>query len=295
MNTVLQSYAGAAGAAQSTWQSGSTQTSSSASSGTSQSANSSSSSSSSSSVAASKSASASKSAATAASARAKTSKDYGRTVGEPKLSDQAKAYYDKLKAKFSGMDFILVSRDMKDIAKSMAGSYANPNRMVVLIDEDKIERMATDEKFRKQYEAIISNAPAQMQMARQALAKSPAGSAVKTIGIQVDSKGLTSMFAVVDKSLAAQRTRMAKKAEQKRADKKKAKKEAEKERLEKRLEERRANGKKSKETDTDDEIITADSLEDLLKKLEELVYSDMSNWLRTEEEMQRGQHIDFRG
>ena len=30
--------------------------------------------------------------------------------------------------------------------------------MVVLIDEDKIERMAEDENYRRQYEAIIANA-----------------------------------------------------------------------------------------------------------------------------------------
>ena len=42
-----------------------------------------------------------------------TKAGYGTVVGNVELSDKAKAYYDKLKNKFHGMDFILVSKDMK--------------------------------------------------------------------------------------------------------------------------------------------------------------------------------------
>ena len=40
------------------------------------------------------------------------------------------------------IDFILVSKDQKANAQANAASYANGNKMVVLIDEEKIERMA---------------------------------------------------------------------------------------------------------------------------------------------------------
>ena len=53
------------------------------------------------------------------------------------------------------MNFILVSEDQKENAKANAAGYANSNNMVVLIDEDKIERMASDENYRKQYEGIL--------------------------------------------------------------------------------------------------------------------------------------------
>ena len=95
----------------------------------------------------------------------KNSKVSGKTIGEPKLSDKAKEYYEKLKKKFSTMDFILVSKDMKETAKANAGQYANANKMVVLIDEEKIERMAEDESYRKQYEGIIANASSHEQPA----------------------------------------------------------------------------------------------------------------------------------
>lgn len=65
---------------------------------------------------------------------------YGRTIGEPKLSDTAKEYYDQLKKKFNNYDFILVSRDEKENAKANAARYAGGSKTVVLIDEDKIER-----------------------------------------------------------------------------------------------------------------------------------------------------------
>ena len=52
--------------------------------------------------------------------------EYGRTIGEPKLSEEGKKYYDELKNKFKGYDFILVSKDQIENAKSQAARYANP-------------------------------------------------------------------------------------------------------------------------------------------------------------------------
>ena len=88
----------------------------------------------------------------------KTGTVTGRTIGNPKLSEKAAKYYEELKRKYSNMDFILVSKEQKANAQANAASYANGNKMVVLIDEEKIERMATDENYRKQYEGIIKNA-----------------------------------------------------------------------------------------------------------------------------------------
>lgn len=113
----------------------------------------------------------------------KSSKVSGKTIGEPKLSDKAKEYYEKLKKKFSTMDFILVSKDMKETAKANAGQYANANKMVVLIDEEKIERMAEDESYRKQYEGIIANASSQLATMQSRFANGQSG--VKAYGIQV--------------------------------------------------------------------------------------------------------------
>ena len=71
--------------------------------------------------------------------------DYGMTIGNVELSDKAKDYLDKLKAKYHNMEFITVSKDMKAQVQQNAAAYGNANKMVVLIDEEKLERMATDE------------------------------------------------------------------------------------------------------------------------------------------------------
>lgn len=110
------------------------------------------------------------------------------------------------------MDFILVSADMKEQAEANASKYAQANRTVVLIDEDKIERMAEDESYRKKYEGIISGAASQIEQMKNGLTNKQG---VKTFGIKIDDGGNASFFAVIDKSLAAQRKRIEEKAEQK--------------------------------------------------------------------------------
>ena len=72
--------------------------------------------------------------------KAGQSKEYGKTVGKPELSEEGKKYYEELKKKFSNMDFILVSDDMIDQAKANSARFANPHKTVVLISEEKVER-----------------------------------------------------------------------------------------------------------------------------------------------------------
>ena len=211
----------------------------------------------------------------------------GKTVGNPQLSEKAAKYYEELKGKYSNMEFILVSRDQKETAKAQASQYANANKMVVLIDEDKIEKMANDKAYREQYEGIIRNAASGLsQLASQIQSKA---SGVKGFGMQVNDNGTTSFFAVMDKSFAAQRERMAKKAEQKHeakvAAQKKAKKEASEERIEKMRE---------KNSDVEDtETITASSIEELMQKIDDFWQMSMTDYMQTEQEKSLGQSIDF--
>lgn len=226
--------------------------------------------------------------------------DLGKTIGEPKLSETAQKYYDKLKQKFGNMDFILVSKDMKETAEANAAQYANANKTVVLIDEEKIERMASDEEYRKKYEGIISGAQVQLQQMQSQI--SSGASNVKTYGIKINDGGNASFFAVIDKSLAAQRERIQKKSEEKAAEKKKAEKEARNEKLEeyrtgKRDKTDKADGKKSKTYRTADEedyvTVTAGSVEELVNKINDTIYAAMSDNVETEAEKLLGRNIDF--
>jgi hypothetical protein len=78
----------------------------------------------------------------------------GMAIGDVQLSDKAKEYYNKLKAKFSNMEFIAVSQDMKSQVQANAAAYGNASKQVVLIDDAKLEQMANDESFRKKYEGM---------------------------------------------------------------------------------------------------------------------------------------------
>ncbi|MBR4719594.1 MAG: hypothetical protein IKP31_05055 [Lachnospiraceae bacterium] len=257
--------------------------------------------------------------------------EYGRTIGEPKLSDEGKKYYEELKKKFGGYDFILVSKDQIDNAKSQAARYANPNKPVVLIDEEKIEKMATDKDYREKYESVIAGASSQLSKMKDQLMAS--GADFKGFGIQVNDGGTASFFAVVKKSQDAQADRIEKKREEskaahKAADKKAAAKRAEKKRAEKKeaekLKEKRLEDGLRQDIQGDDQdremtaeeiaennpriqkalgriweentvTISASSVDELITKLGDYAQNERMNQIQTPEEAIVGQHIDFKG
>ena len=55
--------------------------------------------------------------------------------------------------------------------RQMPQKYANNIKTVVLIDEEKIERMAMDEVIVKKYEGILSGATAQLQQLKSSVEK----------------------------------------------------------------------------------------------------------------------------
>lgn len=211
----------------------------------------------------------------------------GKTIGQPKLSENAKKYYEELKSKYQNMDFILVSNDMKEIAKANAGSFANPHKMVVLIDEEKIERMATDEQYRKQYESVIASAQNKLPELKQSLGNS---TNIKGFGMQVNDNGASSFFAVMDKAFKAQTDRLEKQRAEKKEEKKAAQKKAEKKEREEQLEEKRLKNKDSQEV-----VITANSIEELKKKIDDYNYLQMADTVKTDAEKCLGRTIDFKG
>ena len=217
----------------------------------------------------------------------------GKTIGTPQLSEKAAKYYEKLKSKYNNMDFILVSEDQKENAKAQAGRYANANKMVVLVDEDKIERMAEDEAYREKYEGIIRDAATGLSQMKESVAAT--GANVKGFGMQIDDNGTASYFAVLEKSSAAQKERIEKniqkKAEAKKAEEKKVKKEEQEERLKNKGSEKTEKNVKTKESDT--VTVTASSIEELVTKISDKMQEFMSDRANTDEEKQVGRNVDF--
>ena len=215
--------------------------------------------------------------------------EYGKTVGNAKLSDKAAKYYEKLKKKFNNLDFVLVSKDEKQNAQANAGKFANASKMVVLIDEEKIEKMATDEKFRKQYEGVIAKAYSGMNELKTSMESSGQSGQIKGYGMQIADDGTAKYFAVLKDSAKAQNDRIEKQAEKKAAAKKAEKAKAEKQSKEEML---KGTGVSADEGDT---VLVADSVEELMKKISEYTYNAKSDSIQTSEEKQVGQSIDFRG
>lgn len=213
-------------------------------------------------------------------AKAGKNKISGRTIGDVKLSDEAAKYYEQLKEKYSNMEFVLVSKDMKEQAQAQAASFANPAKMVVLIDEEKIEKMATDENFRAQYEGVIANAAAQMNNLGSQI-NSGNYSNVTAYGIQLNDDGTTSFFAVIDEQIEANKERLEKQLEKKADERKAEQKEADRERLDAL---KNTEGRK---------IVTASSVEELLVKIQDANFEARSNNVLSEQEKLVGQKFDF--
>lgn len=228
----------------------------------------------------------------------KKTKVNGRTIGSPELTEKAAKYYEELKKKYGNLDFILVSKDQKEYAKANASKYSNTSKMVVLIDEEKIERMAEDEKFRKQYEGIISQGASGLNQLKSKLANM--GLNVKSCGMNVYDNGATSFFATMDQSFKAQnktaQERLAKKKATKKAEEKKAARKAEEKKLQEKLEEGRTERREIREefyeNDGEGEVtFTADTIEDLISQIENADYLIRRD-IRSSFERQVGQKFD---
>lgn len=205
------------------------------------------------------------------------SRVYGRTIGNPELSETAQKYYEELKKKYSNMEFILVSPDKKEEAEQNKGMYASSKELLVLIDSDKIERMATDKAYRAKYEAILSGATMQVAQMKKELGSN--ADKVSSIGMSFDDNGNASFFAVVDKSLAKQKERIEEKRETAREERRAEQKETEKERR--------------KKNPNDYVTVTASSWEELLKKIDAIVFEERANSVMSEDEKKIGQSFDY--
>lgn len=199
------------------------------------------------------------------------------SIGNPKLSDAASKYYEELKAKYGDMDFILVADDQIETAKEQASNIKSDKSMLVLISASELEEMATNEETRAKNEKLIEDAKAQMPGMLEELKKS--GVSVESFGIEIKD-GTATFFAVIDKSLAAQKERLEAKREEKLAEKKATEKEVPDKAT-------KPNHKKDLAT------VTAGTIEELIKKIQDTTYEAKADSVVTAQEKLLGQSIDF--
>ncbi len=229
---------------------------------------------------------------------------YGATIGDVKLSDKAADYYEQLKKKFGNMDFILVSKDNKDAAQAQAGRFANPNKMVVLIDDEKLEKMATDETYRNQIEGVIANAQTKLTEMQSSL--NSTGAKINTFGVQIKDDGTAEYFAVLERSREATEKILEKRAEKKAEAKKEAEKAEKKKEAEEALEEKRAEKSEAEKKLAEDDtrgldfenneyvIVRSNDLDMLISKVQEEAFAGKGNILSAAEK-NVGQSFDISG
>lgn len=210
-----------------------------------------------------------------------------RTIGSPKLSEKASEYYKELQNKYKDMDFVLVSSDKMEEVKKNAQFFGRKDKTVVLIDEEKVERMAEDKDFRQKYESIIDTAHKKLPEIKNALDQM--GINAKNYGFSVNDDGTTSFFATLEKSSKAQADRIQHRIEKKRLEAKEQRKED----FEKRIEKAKEDNTKVIEDEEKITIIT-DSVENLKSAIKSfgLDYFAKSDASVQKEEHDVGTNVD---
>lgn len=203
-------------------------------------------------------------------------KNTKNTIGNPELSDTASSYYEELKAKYSDVEFVLVDDSQTANAQNYAANMQSDKSLIVYISESELEAMATDEATRSKNEGLISDALVQLPAFADQLKE--AGIKVKNFGMELNSDGSVSYFAALDKANEAQRERIEKAREEKQAEKTEDKVSQ--------------NDKASQKGNTTK--ITASSLEELIKKLQDTLYEAKADTVLTEQEKMVGQHLDIK-
>lgn len=173
---------------------------------------------------------------------------------QPKLSAKAQKLLEKLRRTYGNMDFMVA--DFKNAAEAKALLSRSTKEVSVLFSVEELEKMASDEKYEKEYMERVQGA---LRMSDEinrkygfesAFGKDGIQSKITQIGISFHSDGTASFFAELEKVSANQRERIEKAQEEKRAQ-------------------RREDAKHTS--------VQADSIEELLKKIQAVDWNAIQN------------------
>ena len=142
---------------------------------------------------------------------------------EYKLSDKAQKYLDKLRKDYGDYDFVIADAgdDLKGLMKQSSKEFS------VVFSSEELEKMADDEKFAAKQMKHVDTA---VNMSKRICAefgyermfgKDGNGASLKSVSVTFDDKGITSMFAELERSTADRNAQMQKQIEEKRAEDKK--------------------------------------------------------------------------
>ncbi|MCI8409836.1 MAG: hypothetical protein HFJ09_11305 [Lachnospiraceae bacterium] len=200
-----------------------------------------------------------------------------------RLSKEAQGYLTQLKEKYNIADVIVADYHTEEEANAlMAGASKD---YAIVITPELLEKMAAEEDTRTKYEEILDMGLGKMGNIKEELGED--ADKVSTIGMTVDKEGKVKYFAVLDEQREQDAKRMEEQKEIRNKEKAEKKKAEEKEKLE-------------EFRDSKSRIITADSIEELIKKIKERQAEEKEQeeqnmfFAKTaQEEANKGAKIDF--
>lgn len=204
------------------------------------------------------------------------------TTSQTQLSSKAQELLEKLRKTYSNMDFMVADFDKGDDAKEILSR--GTKEFSVVFSSEELEKMASDEKYLQEKLQGVEGAVRMSEQINEqfgfesAFGKTTNNSEITKIGISFNDDGTTTFFAELEKSSAKQRERIEKAREENLAERKAEEKKAERERQSNRW----------NSTDTKRTTVQADSLEELLEKVNAIDWSKVNR-----EEKSEGNRFDF--
>ena len=141
------------------------------------------------------------------------------------LSENAKKLLKELQKDYKKMDFIVA--DYKTDEEAAYYLSRGKNQYSVLLSPEELEKMAADEKVKKENLKVLDNAVSRLSEIRDQLGDK--GKDISRLGIAIDDNGEISYFAELEKVNERQRERIEERRESRREEAKEAEKNAKKE------------------------------------------------------------------
>jgi hypothetical protein len=199
---------------------------------------------------------------------------------ESGLSEKAQKLLNKLRNTYTNVDFMVADSDTGDEAKQVLSQYTR--EYSVLLTTDEIEKMASDEKFEKEYLSqietaigVTDNINEQYDMS-QSFESKGGYTVVSKYGVMVDADGKATLFADLNKLSDAQKEYLEKHREKVKEEKKAEEAKAEKKEAEERLEEIAEEADPFDEPVEKSVRIEASNIHELLEKIKNLNWDDVA-------------------
>ncbi len=126
-------------------------------------------------------------------------------ANRPQLSNRAQAFLEKLRKTYDNMDFMVADFDKGDNAKEILSH--STKEISVLFSSEELEKMASDEKYAKEYMNRVNGAVRMSEQINQqfgftsAFGNTPDKGKITKIGISFSKDGIMSIFAELEKAM----------------------------------------------------------------------------------------------